>query len=145
MHGLKNKTQVAQKLYGIHKSIETAKETDSEISAQLVTQLETLYEQVALDLDPKNKVLLEEWASKVQRYKNPEFKFKVRNKELSIETHSKSLSDTDIPKISLPKYQGWGDILKWNLQENVPGEFPYTAGLFPFKREGEDPTRMFGR
>jgi methylmalonyl-CoA mutase len=87
--------------------------------------------------------LLEQWAAKIQRYKDPEFKFKVRDKELSIATHSKSLSGSDIPKISMPKYQGWGDILKWNLQENVPGEFPYTAGLFPFKREGEDPTRMF--
>jgi methylmalonyl-CoA mutase len=140
---VEKQTQVAQKLYGIHKSIETAKEADSNVSIELVAQLETLYAQVELDLDPKNKVLLEQWASKVQRYKDPEFKFKVRNKELSIETHSKSLSDTDIPKISMPKYQGWGDILKWNLQENVPGEFPYTAGLFPFKREGEDPTRMF--
>jgi methylmalonyl-CoA mutase len=138
---------VAQKLYGIHKAIETAKDTDSgvsaDVSAALVTQLETLYKHLELDLDPKNKVLLEQWAAKVQRYKDPEFKFKVRDKELSIETHSKSLSGSDIPKISMPKYQGWGDILKWNLQENVPGEFPYTAGLFPFKREGEDPTRMF--
>jgi methylmalonyl-CoA mutase len=48
-----------------------------------------------------------------------------------------------VPKISLPKYESWGDLLKWQLQENVPGEFPFTAGLFPFKREGEDPTRMF--
>lgn len=140
---VEKQTQVAQKLYGIHKSIETAKETDSEVSSQLVTQLETLYAKVELDLDPKNKVLLNEWTNKVQRYKDPEFKFTVRNKELSIETHSKSLSDSNIPKISMPKYQGWGDILKWSLQENVPGEFPYTAGLFPFKREGEDPTRMF--
>ena len=140
---VEKQTQVAQKLYGIHKSIEAAKEVSSDISAELVAKLEALYAQVELDLDPKNKVLLEQWASKVQRYKDPEFKFKVRDKELSIETHSKSLSDTDIPKISMPKYQGWGDILKWNLQENVPGEFPYTAGLFPFKREGEDPTRMF--
>jgi len=140
---VEKQTTVAQKLYGIHQAIETAKETDSEVSADLITQLKTLYSHVELDLDPKNKVLLEQWASKVQRYKDPEFKFKVRNKELSIETHSKSLSGSDIPKISMPKYQGWGDILKWNLQENVPGEFPYTAGLFPFKREGEDPTRMF--
>jgi isobutyryl-CoA mutase len=140
---VEKQTQVAQKLYGIHKSIETAKEVSSDVSTELVAQLEILYSQVELDLDPKNKVLLEQWTSKVQRYKDPEFKFKVRDKELSIETHSKSLSDTAIPKISMPKYQGWGDILKWNLQENVPGEFPYTAGLFPFKREGEDPTRMF--
>lgn len=140
---VEKQAKVAQKLYGIHKAIETAKETDSEVSSGLVTQLEALYSQVELDLDPKNKLLIEEWATKVQRYKDSEFKFKVRNKELSIETHSTSLSGSEIPKISMPKYQGWGDILKWNLQENVPGEFPYTAGLFPFKREGEDPTRMF--
>jgi methylmalonyl-CoA mutase len=140
---VEKQTTVAQKLYGIHQAIETAKETDTEVSSDLVAQLEALYSQVELDLDPKNKLLLEEWATKVQRYKDPEFKFKVRNKELSIATHSTSLSGSEIPKISMPKYQGWGDILKWNLQENVPGEFPYTAGLFPFKREGEDPTRMF--
>ncbi|TWX54667.1 methylmalonyl-CoA mutase family protein [Colwellia hornerae] len=140
---VEKQTMVAQKLYGIHQAIETAKDTETLVSADLVTQLEALYSQVELDLDPKNKLLLEQWADKVQRYKDPEFKFKVRDKELSIATHSKSLSGSDIPKISMPKYQGWGDILKWNLQENVPGEFPYTAGLFPFKREGEDPTRMF--
>ena len=78
-----------------------------------------------------------------KKYKEKLFKFKVRDKELSIQTHSKSLSQTDIPKIVLPKYEGWGDVLKWQLQENVPGEFPFTSGLFPFKREGEDPTRMF--
>ncbi len=140
---VEKQAQVAQKLYGIHKSIETVKETGSDTSEQLVAQLQALYTQVELDLDPKNKLLLEEWHTKVQRYKDPEFKFKVRDKELSIQTHSESLSGSAIPKISMPKYQGWGDILKWNLQENVPGEFPYTAGLFPFKREGEDPTRMF--
>jgi len=140
---VEKQTTVAQKLYGIHQAIETAKETDTKVSSGLVAQLEALYIHVELDLDPKNKLLLEQWATKVQRYKDPEFKFKVRDKELSIQTHSKSLSGSAIPKISMPKYQGWGDILKWNLQENVPGEFPYTAGLFPFKREGEDPTRMF--
>ncbi len=67
----------------------------------------------------------------------------MRDKELKIKTHSESLSHNQIPKVSTPKYRSWGDILNWSLQENVPGQFPYTAGLFPFKREGEDPTRMF--
>ena len=71
------------------------------------------------------------------------FKYKVRGKNISINTSSTSLSGSSIPKICLPKYEAWGDLLKWQLQENVPGEFPFTAGLFPFKREGEDPTRMF--
>ena len=56
---------------------------------------------------------------------------------------SKSLVGTRIPKVVLPKYKDWGDILKWQAQENVPGNFPFTAGVFPLKREGEDPTRMF--
>jgi len=67
----------------------------------------------------------------------------VRDKVINIDTHSESLSHTQIPKVSLPKYKAWGDILLWNLQENVPGEFPYASGLYPFKRTGEDPTRMF--
>jgi methylmalonyl-CoA mutase len=87
--------------------------------------------------------LIEGWETKVKKYKDPVYTFKVRDKELSIQTHTESLSHLQIPKVSLPKYKGWGDVLRWSLQENVPGEFPYTAGLFPFKREGEDPTRMF--
>ena len=70
-------------------------------------------------------------------YKNPIYAFKVRGKEIKIETHTESLSHTQIPKVALPKYQAWGDILKWCLQENVPGEFPYASGLYPFKRTGE--------
>jgi len=75
--------------------------------------------------------------------KNDVFTFKVRNKEIHIKTHSTSLSQIQIPKITLPKYKAWGDLLLWSLQENVPGEFPFTAGIYPFKRTGEDPTRMF--
>lgn len=135
--------EVAQQLYGIKQSIKAAKSLTFQSSKQLITQLENLYSQVELELDPKNKALLEQWPTKVKSYKVPEFTFKVRDKTLSVETSSTSLSGTAIHKVCLPKYQNWGDILKWILQENVPGEFPYTAGLFPFKREGEDPTRMF--
>ena len=67
----------------------------------------------------------------------------MRDKEIAIQTHTESLSHTPIPKVVTPRYRGWGDLLRWILQENVPGEFPYTAGIYPFKREGEDPTRMF--
>src|SRR5205814_3554951 len=69
--------------------------------------------------------------------------FKVRDKELKIKTHTESLSHLQIPKVAVPKFEAWGEILQWALEENVPGEFPYTAGVYPFKREGEDPTRMF--
>jgi methylmalonyl-CoA mutase len=96
-----------------------------------------------MNLDPYNWEVILTWKEKVNKYKNPYYSFKVRDKEIKIATHSESLSHSQIPKISLPKYQAWGDILKWNLQENVPGEFPFTSGLYPFKREGEDPSRMF--
>ncbi|MFB1039990.1 MAG: methylmalonyl-CoA mutase family protein, partial [Polaribacter sp.] len=101
------------------------------------------FEKVKLNFDPYNWEIILNWQEKVQKYKDPIYTFKVRDKEIQIETHSESLSHTQIPKISLPKYQAWGDLLRWSLQENVPGEFPYTAGLYPFKRTGEDPTRMF--
>ncbi|RFP64908.1 methylmalonyl-CoA mutase [Hymenobacter lapidiphilus] len=109
----------------------------------LVAGLESTFEEVKLRLDGQNWKLLENWPQTVAAYKAPEFVFKVRDKELRLQTHTQSLSGTQIPKISLPRYTAWGDLLRWQLQENVPGEFPYTAGVFPFKREGEDPTRMF--
>ena len=71
------------------------------------------------------------------------FEYTVRDKTIKQPLTSTSLSGTKIPKIVLPKYSDWGDILRWQLQENVPGEFPFTAGVFELKREGEDPTRMF--
>jgi isobutyryl-CoA mutase len=102
-----------------------------------------LFEEKKRKLEISNLDILEGWDAKKANYQNEYFVFKVRDKEFKIETHTKSLSHQDIPKISLPKYTDWGDLLKWNLKENVPGEFPFAAGVFPFKREGEDPTRMF--
>ncbi|MFL5762362.1 MAG: methylmalonyl-CoA mutase family protein [Bacteroidia bacterium] len=135
--------EIAQKLYSIRKSIETLKDAKIEDKDRLIKGLEETYAQIAISFDGHNQKILDGWKEKVQQYKNEYFIFKVRDKELKIKTHYESLSHSQIPKISTPRYEAWGDILKWNLQENVPGEFPYTAGVFPFKREGEDPTRMF--
>ena len=101
------------------------------------------FDRVKLNLDPHNWEVIIGWDEKVNKYKEPVYRFKVRDKEISIQTHTESLSHSQIPKVALPKYEAWGDILQWVLQENVPGEFPYTSGLYPFKRTGEDPTRMF--
>jgi len=131
--------ETAQKLYSINKTIETLGKTNSDV----VKVLHAEFDRIKLNLDHKNWRLIESWAEKAQRYREPVFKFKVRDKEIGIQTHSESLSHLQIPKVSLPRYEAWGDLLKWQLQENVPGEFPYTAGIYPFKREGEDPTRMF--
>ena len=135
--------EVANKLYGLQKSIETISKMNIDDKDRLVKGLQESFEIEKLNFDPKNWAIIENWQEKKKLYKDPVFKFKVRDKELSLETHTTSLSGTQVPKIALPKYEAWGDILRWSLQENVPGEFPYTSGLFPFKREGEDPTRMF--
>ncbi len=96
-----------------------------------------------LDQDGRCKQILQHWPEKKAAYKKEVFTYQVRNRDINVETHTKSLSGNMIPRIALPDYHDKGDILSWNLQENVPGEFPYTAGVYPFKRKGEDPTRMF--
>lgn len=151
--------EVAQKLYGIYKTVESVSNTtlvlnkagidDAFVSAsqpesQLFLQLLLKeFDRVKMNLDPYNWEIILTWKEKVDKYKNPVYTFKVRDREIKMATHTESLSHTQIPKIALPKYQAWGDILRWSLQENVPGEFPFAAGLYPFKREGEDPSRMF--
>lgn len=155
-----SQVEVAQKLYGIYKTIESVTNVKIALSkfglddeslnkaqtpqnAEFVGLLKKEFDRVKMNLDPYNWEIIFTWDDKVNKYKNPVYSFKVRDKEIKIQTHTESLSHTQVPKVALPKYQAWGDILKWNLQENVPGEFPYTSGLYPFKREGEDPTRMF--
>ena len=135
--------EIADQLFGLKSSIETIKSSKMDDKDRLVKALEEAYFTVNLDLDPRNKILLDTWEEKIAQYKNEYYIFKVRDKEIKIKTHSESLSHSQIPKVSVPKFKGWGDILRWALQENFPGEFPYTAGIYPFKREGEDPTRMF--
>jgi isobutyryl-CoA mutase len=106
-------------------------------------ELKKKYNELKEQLHPDTKKLLEQWATLQKQYEGDVFEFKVRDKIIKQPLTYKSLSGTSISKVYLPKYKDWGDILKWQLQENVPGEFPYTAGVFPLKREGEDPTRMF--
>jgi methylmalonyl-CoA mutase len=105
--------------------------------------LQDIYRHLEGHLHPDCKRLLKDWPETIQKYKADNFIYKVRDKEIKQPLFSTSLSQLRIPKISLPKYEAWGDILRWLLTENLPGEFPYAAGVFPLKREGEDPTRMF--
>src|SRR5690606_32369957 len=154
-----SQVEVVQKLYGIFKTLEAVtgklaeltktglddsilsevKDEDSQFGKLLLDK----FEKIKMDLDPYNWEIITGWDEKVNKYREPVYSFKVRDREINIDTHTESLSHTQIPKIALPKYQAWGDILRWCLQENVPGEFPFTAGLYPFRRAGEDPTRMF--
>tara|TARA_Y100000385_G_scaffold3051_1_gene3356 strand:- start:6575 stop:10018 length:3444 start_codon:yes stop_codon:yes gene_type:complete len=156
--------EIAQKLYGIYKTITSIlnvndsfvhleknglnekvliSDSHSKTTNDLLELLIKEFDRIKMDFDPHNWGIILGWNDKVKRYKEPLYSFKVRAKEINIETHTESLSHLQIPKVALPKYEAWGDLLKWILQENVPGEFPYTAGLYPFKRTEEDPTRMF--
>ena len=108
-----------------------------------MSALKEKYEELQNGLSGDNRKLLEQWKNLQENYAGEFYEFKVRDKIIKQPLTHKSLSGTAIKKVVLPKYKDWGDILKWQLQENVPGEFPYTAGVFPLKREGEDPTRMF--
>ena len=155
-----SQVEVAQRLYGIFKTLESVtegklqlhkngldeaqlKETITEDNETLVELLKKEFDKVKMNLDPYNWEKILDWENVVQKYTNEVYTFKVRDKEIKIDTYTESLSHLKIPKVALPKYKAWGDLLKWLLQENVPGEFPFTAGLYPFKRTGEDPTRMF--
>jgi len=138
-----DQSQIAQKLFGIQKTIQTIDEDYENSKADLTQQLQDIYQKLGAELEPKNLELLQNWKAKKQSYIDEYYIFKVRDKEIKIKTHSSSLSQSQIPKIASPKFEAWGEILKWCLTENFPGEFPYTAGIYPFKRENEDPTRMF--
>ena len=94
-------------------------------------------------LDGQTARILDEWEEKRASYQKKHSHYTVRGKEIEVDNYTTSLSGNEIPKIVLPRYQDWGDIVRWSMQENVPGAFPFTAGVFPFKRKGEDPTRMF--
>ncbi|MCH6582620.1 MAG: methylmalonyl-CoA mutase family protein [Proteobacteria bacterium] len=107
------------------------------------TILDGLVNEREKQLDARARKLLEIWPQVQASYAGDEYVVKIRNKELRTPLTYTSLSGTRIPKVVLPKYEDHGELLKWLLLENLPGSFPYTAGVFAFKRQGEDPTRMF--
>ncbi|HEY0608285.1 MAG TPA: methylmalonyl-CoA mutase family protein [Chitinophaga sp.] len=108
-----------------------------------VDELNNIKTHLQQQLHPECYKLITEWPALQQKYKADNYEFQVRAKVIKLPLYTESLSHSRIPKISLPAYKDWGDILRWQLTENLPGEFPYAAGVFPLKREGEDPTRMF--
>jgi len=127
---------IASKLYQITGVIGEKETSD-------IPELQNLKKKYENQLYPECKKLIEAWSHLQKKYEADYFEYAVRDKIIKQPLTTKSLSGTRIPKVVLPKYKDWGDILRWQLQENIPGEFPYTAGVFPLKRAEEDPTRMF--
>ena len=121
------------KLEGVKNLLEINSEAYREIEKKITS----------LKLDDQCKKLIEDWPIQQKKYSQDYFEYSVREKTIKKEFVSSTLSGTRIPKVLLPAYKDYGDILRWQLQENIPGKFPYTAGVFELKREGEDPTRMF--
>ena len=137
---VKDQAAIASKLYQLNGTLDTLKDKAD------VALLEIIRKQISFytdQLTPVARKLITNWPNKVAEYQKEFYEYTVRDKVFRQPMVSQSLSGTKIPKVVLPKYSDWGDILKWQAQENVPGHFPFTAGVFPLKREGEDPTRMF--
>ena len=137
---VKDQAAIASKLYQLQGSLETLKEKADKLLLDLIQKQIDFYTE---QLTPVAKKLITNWPNKIAEYQKDLYEYTVRDKVIKLPMTTKSLSGTSIPKVVLPKYKDWGDILKWQSQENVPGSFPFTAGVFPLKREGEDPTRMF--
>ena len=115
----------------------------AEREAALLPELQQLKSKYEAALHGDLKKLIEGWPDVLKKYSQDSFEYEVRGKIITQQLTTPSLSGTRIPKVVLPKYKDWGDILRWRLQEGIPGSFPYTAGVFELKRQGEDPTRMF--
>ncbi|MDD4599314.1 MAG: methylmalonyl-CoA mutase family protein [Lentimicrobiaceae bacterium] len=143
VRGYNKQTENLAKDAATLQSVEKALEIVKSEKGKAVEVLKEKSTDLKKSLGEENLQLLENWEARKKTYRDPEYVFSVRGKEIKIETHTESLSHSKIPKISMPRYHSWGDILKWTLRENVPGEFPFAAGVYPFKRENEDPTRMF--
>ena len=137
---VKDQAAIASKLYQLQGSLETLKEKADKLLLDLIQKQIDFYTE---QLTPVAKKLITNWPNKIAEYQKDLYEYTVRDKVIKLPMTTKSLSGTSIPKVVLPKYKDWGDILKWQSQENVPGSFPFTASVFPLKRDGEDPTRMF--
>jgi len=142
---VKEQSAIASKLYQLNGVLEEMKsfsfaQGSQGYSSAVLEKMKLFYED---QLTPVARKLITNWQAKIKAYEKDYYEYKVRDKVIRQEMFSKSLSGTRIPKVVLPKFKDWGDLLRWQAQENVPGSFPFTGGVFPLKREGEDPTRMF--
>ncbi|MCB9165808.1 MAG: methylmalonyl-CoA mutase family protein, partial [Flavobacteriales bacterium] len=160
---VRRQASIADQLYGLYSAVLTfggpdllsipnsliadsaAREGRANASNQesAIRNLEEKFNELRKDLDPHLWSMLQGWSEEERRYSDEFYVYKVRGKEIKVPNHTESLSHLKIPKVALPKFKSWGDKVRWAMQENTPGFFPYTAGIYPFKRQGEDPARMF--
>jgi isobutyryl-CoA mutase len=138
---VEEQSEIARTLFGLQRSIDhLSSEQNNQV---IIEQLEEKKKTLETNLSREHLETIQQWEEKRKKYLADEFSYQVRKKTITVENYVKTLSHNRISKVTLPRFKDWGEILRWSKQENVPGEFPYTAGVFPFKRKGEDPTRMF--
>jgi methylmalonyl-CoA mutase len=152
---VRRQASIADQLYGLYSAVLTFGGPDllgsddqmirgsENGNAPEVDALVKKFDEVKRDLDPHLWNMLQGWKAEEAKYSGEFYTYLVRGKEIKVPNHTESLSHLKIPKVALPKFRSWGDKVRWAMQENTPGFFPYTAGIYPFKRTGEDPARMF--
>ena len=133
----KEQSEIARKLYKLQ-GVEAILQEEA-----TKNEIKQTFDQYKEKLEKKEQQLLGSWDGLQETYAKDTVTFPVRDKEITMNITTISLSGLKIPKVAFPRFADWGDRLMWLMKENVPGHFPYTAGVFPFKREGEDPTRQF--
>jgi methylmalonyl-CoA mutase len=133
----RQQASIASNLYALSRTLKLVEKDN------YAEEIKSRFDAEGQKMLPEFRALIEDWDALKKKFETDEFSYKVRDKVITVPTNTETLSHTKIPKIATPKYSDWGDLLKWRAQENFPGQFPYTSGVYPFKRTEEDPTRMF--
>jgi len=134
---------LVRRLWQLDEARRSLRESGLGENSEAIASIKHVQEEIEKQLDPRALRLVGEWEEIIRAYSGDEFAFKVRDKEIRIPIMTRTLSGSRLPRIVLPKCKDRGELLRWRLRENLPGMFPFTAGVFPFKRQDEDPTRMF--
>ncbi len=139
----KKQEELVRQIWQLDAAARALRENGAVEDEKALDSIRGAQERIEQRLDPKALRLVGEWDELAEQYRGDEFVYTVRNREIRTSLKSETLSGTMLPRMFLPKFQDRGELLRWRLKENLPGMFPYTAGVFPFKRRDEDPTRMF--
>ncbi len=137
----KEQSQISTEAFSLKQTIDVLKKENQ--NGELLEQINYMFQKKWNELSKDSQDLLLTWEDKKRMYQQDKLKYKIQNQEVEIELYSKSICGSNIPKVALPKFEDWGNLLKFLYLENLPGFFPYTAGVFPFKRTTEDPKRQF--
>src|SRR5699024_7672983 len=135
--------EIAQKLDQVEGTLSQVERWEPEDKAKFGEKLKKMRRHWLGKLDSRCKKILDGWDELYEKYRQEYVDVQIRDNTFRNKMFRESLSELQVPRVALPKTQYLGERLKFALKENLPGYFPFTAGVFPFKREGEDPTRMF--